>query len=120
MQTELEHKPLKTSFSIQTDAILEPKPLPTRPPHITVEMEIQTDAIKQEQGQEPEPEPDEIMASSSSTIVLPATPKPAIALHTHFDQPPAYNQVMEADQEEREGHVAAETLKKWHNGVKSL
>ena len=120
MQTEPERKPLKASFSIQTDPIPEPKPLPAPPPRVTVEMDIQTDPIEE---QEPEPEQDhfESMASSSSTIV-PPTPKPSsnkeLAPHAHLDEPPAYNQITEADQEEREWRVAAETLKKWHNGVK--
>jgi len=120
MQTEPERKPLKASFSIQTDPIPEPKPLPAPPPRITVEMDIQTDPIEE---QESEQEHFESMASSSSTIV-PPTPKPTNKelgnsdAHTHLDEPPAYNQVTEADQEEREWRVAAETLKKWHNGVK--
>jgi len=114
MQTEPERKPLKASFSVQTDAIPEPKALPAPPPRVTVEMDIQTDPIEE---QEPEQEHFESMASSSSTIV-PPTPKPSTNKELPSDAPPAYNQVTEADQEEREWRVAAETLKKWHNGVK--
>jgi len=118
MQTEPERKPLKASFSIQTDPIPEPKPLPAPLPRVTVEMDIQTDPVEE---QELEQDHFESMASSSSTIV-PPTPKPSsnkeLAPHAHLDEPPAYNQVTEADQEEREWRVAAETLKKWHNGVK--
>ncbi|KDR75972.1 hypothetical protein GALMADRAFT_225716 [Galerina marginata CBS 339.88] len=117
MQTEPEPKPLKASFSIQTDEIPQPKPLPPPPPRITVEMEIQTEEAEDEPSRSPSPAHDESMVSSSSTIV-PLTPKPQAKQLDHLDEPPAYNQVTEADQEEREWRVAAETLKKWHHGVK--
>ena len=113
IQTEPERKPLKASFSVQTDAIPEPKALPAPPPRVTVEMDIQTDPIEEH---EPEQEHFESMASSST--IVPPTPKASTSKELPSDAPPAYNQVTEADQEEREWRVAAETLKKWHNGVK--
>ncbi|KAF8972146.1 hypothetical protein BDZ97DRAFT_1783396 [Flammula alnicola] len=117
MQTEPERKVIKASFSIQTDEIPKPKPLPVAPPRITVEMEIQTDDFEVERSRSPSPVHDESMASSSSTIV-PPTPKPSSKRLELLDEPPDYHQVTGADQEEREWHLAAETLKKWHHGVK--
>jgi len=117
MQTEPLAKITKSSFSIQTETPPEPIPLPIPPPRITVEMEIQTEEIA-EPSRSPSPQfNDESLASSSSTIV-PPTPKPQTKAldQEHADEPPAYNQI--TDREEREWLVAAETLKKWHNGVK--
>ncbi|KAF4614089.1 hypothetical protein D9613_007473 [Agrocybe pediades] len=121
MQTEPEFKPVKVSFEVQTDEIPQPKPVPPPLPRITMEMEIQTDIIEEEpqpaQAAEPSRSPSpvqfESMASSSSTIV-PPTPKPLTKQLEALDEPPAYNQVTEADQEEEK---AWRTLKKWHHGV---
>ncbi|KAF8150111.1 hypothetical protein B0H34DRAFT_757412 [Crassisporium funariophilum] len=119
MQTDAEPRIIKASFSIQTDEIPEPKPIPAPLPRITMEMEIQTEEQEEEPSRSPSPQHMESMASSSSTVV-PPTPKPLSKEldHEHADQPPAYNQITEHDREEREWRVAAETLKKWHNGVK--
>ncbi|PPQ92590.1 hypothetical protein CVT25_007282 [Psilocybe cyanescens] len=118
VQTEFELKPVKTSFSIQTDEIPQPKPVPAAPPRITVEMEIQTEEAAEEPSRSPSPAHDESMASSSSTIV-PPTPKALPKPLDHLDEPPAYNQVTEADKEERKWRLAAEaTLKEWHHGAK--
>ncbi|KAH9481181.1 hypothetical protein JR316_0005701 [Psilocybe cubensis] len=118
VQTEPERKPLKASFSIQTDEIPAPKPAPVPPPRITVEMEIQTEEATEEPSRSPSPSHDESMASSSSTIV-PPTPKPTTKPLDHLDEPPAYNQVADADKEERKWRLAAEaTLKEWHHGAK--
>ncbi|KAF5323730.1 hypothetical protein D9619_012973 [Psilocybe cf. subviscida] len=88
-----------------------------------MEMEIQTDTVEAEvevsaeRSGSPSSTPEENMASSSSTVV-PPTPKPSTKhLADQLDQPPAYNQVTEADPEEREWWLAADTLKKWHHGV---
>ena len=118
MQTDPPPKVMKSSFSIQTESPPEPKPLPTPPPRITIEMEIQTEEVEEEEpSRSPSPQINESMASSSSTIV-PPTPKPQTKAldHEQADEPPSYNQI--ADRDEREWRVAAETLKKWHNGVK--
>ena len=117
MQTDPPPKIMKSSFSIQTETPPEPEPLPIPPARVTVEMEIQTEEIE-EPSRSPSPQlNDESMASSSSTIV-PPTPKPQTKAldHEHSDEPPAYNQI--SDRDEREWRMAAETLKKWHNGVK--
>ena len=117
MQTDPPPKIIKSSFSIQTETPPEPKPLPV-PPRITKEVETQTEEVEDEEpSRSPSPQL-ESMASSSSTIV-PPTPKPQMRVldHQHSDEPPAYNQIS-GDQDEREWRVAAETLKKWHNGVK--
>ena len=117
IQTEPERKPVKASFSIQTDAVPEPRPITPPLPRITVEMEIQTEQAAEEPSRSPSPIQDESMASSSSTIV-PSTPKPSTKNLDPMDEPPAYAQITEADKEEREWRVAAETLKKWHQGAK--
>jgi len=115
MQTEPELKPVKVSFEIQTDEIPQPKPLPPPLPRITLEMEIQTDEVVEELSRSPSPVQFESMASSSSTIV-PATPKPQQPKQLELlDEPPAYNQVTEADEEEEK---AWRIVKKWHHGVK--
>ena len=112
---------MKSSFSIQTDPLPEPKPLPIPPPRVTIEMEIQTEEVETP-SRSPSPQPnDESMASmaSSSSTIVPPTPKPQTKAldHEHSDEPPAYNQIT-GDRDEREWRVAAETLKKWHNGLK--
>jgi hypothetical protein len=83
-----------------------------------MEMEIQTEEIEDEEPSRPSSPQLDSMASSSSTIV-PPTPKPQTKAldHKHSDEPPAYNQITD-DRGEGEWRVAAETLKKWHNGVK--
>ncbi|KAF5327753.1 hypothetical protein D9619_004089 [Psilocybe cf. subviscida] len=122
MQTDPEPKVIYASFEVQTDEMPEPEPriIEVAPaPRITMEMEIQTDAVEvaAEPSRSPSPAPEESMASSSSTIV-PPTPKPSAKhLADQLDEPPAYNQVTEADKEEREWRLAADTLKKWHQGV---
>ena len=109
---------MTASFSIQTDEPAVETPAiqtdsgPTVIPRLTVEMEIQTDDIEHEISRSPSPQDD--MASSSSTLV-PSTPK-AQPLD-HPDQPPAYNQINPQEQEERDWRIAAETLKKWHQGA---
>ena len=83
-----------------------------------MERETQTEEVESEElSRTPSPQL-ESLASSSSTIV-PPTPKPQTKAldHQHSDEPPAYNQIT-GDPDEREWRVAAETLKKWHNGVK--
>ena len=117
MQTDPPPKIIKSSFSVQTETPPELKRLPATP-RITMEMEIQTEEVEDEEPSRTFSPQLESMASSSSTIV-PPTPKPqAKALdHQHSDEPPAYNQIT-SDRDEREWRVAAETLKKWHNGVK--
>lgn len=85
-------------------------------------MEVQTDEIEDTLSRSPSPtaQDDEAMASSSSTVI-PPTPKATATdlpqLHPS-DQPPAYNQINEREQEERDFRIAAETLRKWHNGAK--
>jgi hypothetical protein len=120
MQTDPPPKIIKSTFSVQTETPPEPKPLPLPPPRITVEMETQTEEVEEEEpSRSPSPQL-ESMTSSSSTIV-PPTPKPQPKTlnlnHQHSDEPPAYNQVT-GDRDENEWRVAAETLKKWHNGLK--
>lgn len=114
-QTDPEPKVLTASIIIQTDDLPIPEPEPIPVPRVTMDMEIQTDHIEPEISRSPSPI--ETMASSSSTI-LPPTPKaktqPLEQLSPH-DQPPAYSAEQEVEQEWR---VAAETLKKWHHGVK--
>jgi len=112
MQTEPERKPLKASFSIQTDPIPVPRPITPPPPRITVEMEIQTEQVE-EHSRSPSPGQVESMASSSSTIlpVGPPTPKASAKSLDPLDEPPAYSQVHE------ESRLACDTLKKWHRGV---
>ena len=117
MQTDPPPKIIKSSFSVQTETPPEPKRLPALP-RTTMEMETQTEEVEDEEpSRSPTPQLDS-MASSSSTIV-PPTPKPQTKAldHQHSDEPPAYNQIT-GDRDEREWRVAAETLKKWHNGVK--
>ncbi|KAG6826379.1 hypothetical protein H0H92_016071 [Tricholoma furcatifolium] len=122
-QTE---EPQLTSFSTQT----EPEPIPI--PRQMSEMEIQTEQIEEEQeAEEIEEEPEasgsgsssppaeqvESLASSSSTI-LPPTPRARpIPLEPH-DEPPAYNQINPEEQEANEWRALAETLKKYHPGIK--
>ena len=92
MQTDPPPKIMKSSFSIQTETPPEPKPIPVSP-RITMEREIQTEEVEDnEPSRTPSPQL-ESMASSSSTIV-PPTPKPqAKALdHQHSDDPD-YNQI---------------------------
>jgi hypothetical protein len=101
------------TISIQTD----PESVPA-PPQMS-EMEIQTESVEEEEvSRSPSPQM-ESMASSSSTII-PPTPK-ALS-HSqgleHPDAPPSYNQVSAQEQEERELRALAESLKKWHQGVK--
>ncbi|KAF5327396.1 hypothetical protein D9619_004073 [Psilocybe cf. subviscida] len=88
-----------------------------------MEMEVQTDTVEEEVEVSLEPScspsstPKESMASSSSVIV-PPIPKPSTKhLADQFNEPRAYNQVSEADKEEREWWAAADMLKKWHNGL---
>ncbi|KAL0953116.1 hypothetical protein HGRIS_004385 [Hohenbuehelia grisea] len=111
VQTE---EPPQESFSVQT----EPEPLP--PVKITCDMDIQTDEPEPEVIEDPIPE--EPIASSSSTsstsTALPSTPKAALHdLDTTGDQPPAYTQLSEQAQAQRDFRVAAETLQKWHPGT---
>ncbi|KAF5349769.1 hypothetical protein D9758_010178 [Tetrapyrgos nigripes] len=81
-------------------------------PRIMIEMEIQTEEAEDEDDEGPS-----TLASSSSTI-LPPTPKAQLlALASGpLDDPPAYEPG--EDEEEREWRLAAETLKKWHCGMK--
>ncbi|KAJ3507753.1 hypothetical protein NLJ89_g6129 [Agrocybe chaxingu] len=111
VQTEPERKPVKTSFSIQTDPHPQPKVLPPPPPRITVDMDIQTDPQEEttsgQPSRSPSPGHDESMASSSSTIV-PPTPKASKSrLLDPLDEPPDYHQITEADHEEREWVAAS-------------
>ena len=116
MQTDPPPKILKSSFSVQTETPPEPRTLSISLPRITMEMDIQTEEVE-EPSRSPSPQL-ESMASSSSTIV-PPTPKPQTKTldPEHSDEPPAYNQIT-GDRDESELHVVAQTLKKWHNGVK--
>lgn len=118
MQTEPERKPLKTSFSIQTDPIAVPRPITPPPPRITMEMEIQTDQVEEERSRPSSPVQDGSMVSSSSTILPAAPPTPRVPTKSldHLDEPPAYNQVHE-ESAEHDWRLAAQTLKKWHEGA---
>lgn len=118
IQTEAERKPLKASFSIQTDPVPVPQPITPLLPRILVEMEIQTEQLQEEHSRSPSPANDESMTSSSSTIlpVGPPTPKALAKSLDPLDEPPAYNQVHE-ESADREWRLASELLKKWHQGA---
>ncbi|EGO24332.1 hypothetical protein SERLADRAFT_361453 [Serpula lacrymans var. lacrymans S7.9] len=116
--TQTDDPPVVIPVSTQTD------PEPVIIPKLTASIEIQTDDPEPEVSRSPSPhvtpEDDETMASSSSTV-LPPTPKAQSLDHLHphpHDLPPSYHQVAELDEDERDWRVAAETLKKWHEGVK--
>ncbi|KAG5644171.1 hypothetical protein DXG03_009012 [Asterophora parasitica] len=121
-QTDPEPKIIRKSFSIQTEAPrfasfstqTEPEPVPVA--RAMASMEIQTEEIEEVSRSPSEVEPPASMASSSSTIV-PPTPKAHPRAIDH-DEPPAYNQINPQEQEQREWRALAETLKKWHPGVK--
>ncbi|KAJ2917356.1 hypothetical protein MD484_g3073, partial [Candolleomyces efflorescens] len=123
-QTEDAPKILTASHSIQTDEIPVPKVIEPLP-KATVEMEIQTEVVVEEEveaSRSPSPQQMESLASSSSTVV-PPTPK-AIPRNLDdidpmalpLDQPPAYSQITH-DHQNHWGLVA-DVLKKWHAGVK--
>jgi hypothetical protein len=128
-QTDAPPELVTSSFGIQTDErvvevfAVQTDPQPTPLLKVTIDTGCQTDEPETEMSRSPSPpsaEDDEAMASSSSTL-LPPTPKAQELDHLHSHQnelPPAYNQVTEQDQDERDWRVAAETLKKWHKGVK--
>ncbi|KLO17115.1 hypothetical protein SCHPADRAFT_822027 [Schizopora paradoxa] len=104
------------SFSVQT----EPEPAPPPPPE-KHEMSIQTDASEPE-SRSRSPSPGEDMASSSSTL-MPPTPKQRPIDIFNGDLPPSYAQITggsddPADaQTQRDMHVAAEAIRKWHEGL---
>ncbi|KAJ6620038.1 hypothetical protein B0H10DRAFT_1876306 [Mycena sp. CBHHK59/15] len=104
-QTDPEPKILTASTIMQTDA--EPLPPVVEPPPVrnTVEMEVQTE----------EPEPEEPQASTSSAV---SDTKSSTATATPTDAPPAYKQVLSAEeQEEHDWRVTVATLKKYHPGA---
>jgi hypothetical protein len=119
-QTDPEPKVLSTVSSVQTDG---PELAPSSVPTNAIETEVQTQDSDTQRSRSSTPSTasdDDAMASSSSTV-LPPTPKAQVLtpLHPHTnDLPPAYNQISEQDQDDRDWRVAAETLKKWHKGVK--
>lgn len=94
--------PKVSSFSIQTEPepVAEPVYITLPPPQReTAEMEIQTDPVEVVEVKEEEEESEIVASSSKQTIE---------------DQPPAYTQITE----EHDWQVAADTIKKWHAGVK--
>ena len=112
VQTDSEPKMFTTSSGVQTEE-LEPVPMPA--PTTRVNSETQPESHRS-----PSPIDDDTLASSSSTV-LPPTPKAQLLqhLHTHsHDLPPSYHQISEQDQDDRDWRIAAETLKKWHNGAR--
>ncbi|TFK36663.1 hypothetical protein BDQ12DRAFT_706206 [Crucibulum laeve] len=128
-QTDAEPKILKSSFGLQTEEpptrifAIQTDPEPIPPPRVTIEMEIQTDQVEEEEqlvSRSPSPQHDESLASSSSTIIPPTPKAQPHHLELPTDQPPAYNQINTTrnEEEERDWGFAAETLKKWHHGVK--
>ncbi|KAF5359695.1 hypothetical protein D9756_003571 [Leucocoprinus leucothites] len=113
--------PIRT-FAIQTD------PPPASPKKVTIEMEIQTETIAEEEDHTAatttgtatpvQGEGIESLASSSSTI-LPPTPKAHARTLSSEDEPPTYNQVAaQRAEEEKERRIVNEALARWHVGAK--
>ncbi|KAI0313862.1 hypothetical protein OF83DRAFT_1064773 [Amylostereum chailletii] len=146
-QTDPEPKILTASFSVQTEAPktcsmdIQTDPEEVPPPRVTVEMEVQTDAVEEpvlSRSPSPPPEEEESMASSSSTV-LPPTPRANTIdlLAIPPESPPSYNtatslshhieQLLNATdpsfsnltdpQQRREYIAAAEVIKSHHPGL---